>query len=305
MPTVFIVNPASGGGRTDGRWPRLEAAIREAGIEPEIAFTEKQGHGIQLAKDALGRGYDTLIAVGGDGTVNEVANGILQEGAGDSVRIGTIGMGTGKDIAKCLGIGRARTALRTIAAGQERLIDAGICDAQGIFDAEERRYFLLEASAGWVPEIAHSVPRWLKRLGDTAPYLVMTGVKMAGPMSRPMTVTIDGQSFDGDYNSVSIHNMELWAGDLTAAPGALPDDGLLDVLRWGAVSRRRILEAIRGQQNGGTHLELDGIDRHPAKLVELDSPKPTAVDLDGEDFGQLPAKITIAPRALRFLAPPA
>jgi diacylglycerol kinase (ATP) len=133
----------------------------------------------------------------------------------------------------------------------------------------------------------------------------MTAVKMAGPMGRSFTLAIDGQEFDGRYNTVSVHNMELWGGDLVAAPGASPDDGLFDVIRWGDLSRRAVLKAVSGQRRGGAHLDIEGIDRHPAKAVELSSPRPTRLDLDGEPGGHLPARIEIVPGAIRFAAPPA
>jgi diacylglycerol kinase (ATP) len=132
----------------------------------------------------------------------------------------------------------------------------------------------------------------------------MAGVKMVGTMGRQFTLTIDGRQHDGRYNSVSVHNMELWGGDLVAAPGATPDDGILDVIRWGDMGRRTVLKAIDGQRKGGTHMDMEGIDRHPAKTIELSSPKRTALDLDGEFGGYLPAKIEIVPGALRFVAPP-
>jgi len=300
----FIVNPASGGGRTASRWPALAEAIREAGIVPDAVFTEARGEGTSLATDAIRAGRTTLIAVGGDGTVNELATAILAGAAGDSVRIGTIGMGTGKDVAKCLGIGRARQAIRAVASGHERRIDVGMVRSVSPgSETEEIRYFLLEASAGWIPGISQSVPRWLKRLGDTAPYLVMTAVKMAGPMSRDFALVIDGNEYDGRYNSISVHNMEMWGGDLVAAPGAIPDDGLLDVIRWGDLGRAAVIRAVDGQRKGGVHLEMDGIDRHTARAIELSCDLPSRLDLDGELGGWLPARIAVMPRALRFLAP--
>jgi YegS/Rv2252/BmrU family lipid kinase len=300
---LFIVNPVSGGGRTKRRIPALEAAIRRAGIEPDIILTEHRGHGTEIARDAIEAGRETIIAVGGDGTVYEVANAILDAAAGDRVRLGTIGMGTGKDVARCLGMGEGAAAIRAIADGSERCIDAGRID---LHDAEGNpitRYFLLEASSGWIPEISSSVPRWLKRLGDTAPYVIMTFARMLGPMSREFAVAIDGEAMDGRYNSISVHNMELWGGDMTVVPGAKPDDGLLDAIRWGPLGRGAVLKAVQGQRKGGGHLDMEGIDHHPARTLVLASPKRTMVDLDGEHGGYLPATVRVVPGALRFLAP--
>jgi len=301
--TVFVVNLMSGGGRTTRRWPRLRDAIAKRGIDAEIHITEYPWHGYQLARNAVAAGAETVIAVGGDGTVFEVANAVMDAGAGERVRLGTIPMGTGKDVAKCLGIGSAAAALRVIAEGAVRTIDAGRVESRDASGAAQVRHFLLEASAGWVPEISQSTPRWLKRLGDTAPYILVTFAKMLGPMSRPFTLVIDGKDLSKKYNTISVHNMELWGGDMTAAPGALPDDGLLDAIRWGDLGRLAVVRAIQGQLKGGTHLAINGIDHHAARTVELASRTRTRLDLDGEDGGYLPAKITILPQALSFLVP--
>lgn len=300
---LFIINPNSGGGRTRKRVGTLVDAIERAGLAPDVVFTERPGHGIELAREAIEAGREFLVACGGDGTVFEVANGILGAGAGDRVRISTVGLGTGKDVAKGLAMARGSVALKAIAGGRERRVDVGRVTAIGDDGKELVRYFVLEVSAGWVPEISQSTPTWLKRLGDTAPYLVMTGVKMIGPMSRQFTLSIDGAAFDGRYNSISVHNMELWGGDLVAAPGAAPDDGMLDLIRWGDLGRRAVIKAVDGQRKGGVHVDMEGVDRHPAKHVELSSPKRTRLDMDGELGGFLPAKIEVVPGALRFVVP--
>jgi diacylglycerol kinase (ATP) len=291
----FIVNPASGGGRTRKRMAAMGAAIERAGMTFDHVLTEAPGHAQELAREAMTSGRTRIVACGGDGTLNEVAN--------ETVCVGTIGVGTGKDVAKCLGIGRGLDAIRAIAAGNERRVDVGRVDAVDEKGEPSTRYFLLEASAGWVPEISQSTPKLLKRLGDTAPYLITTGWKMLGPMARDFSISIDGQNYDGHYNTVSVHNMELWGGDLQVAPGAAFDDGLLDVIRWGDLGRRKVMAAVQGQRNGGTHLDMEGIDRHPAKVVQLASPKMSRLDLDGEKGGYLPARITVVAGALRVLAP--
>ena len=300
---LFIINPNSGGGRTRKRVGTIIDAIERAGLVADVVFTERRGHGVELARDAIEIGREFLVACGGDGTVFEVANGILQHGAGERVRLSTIGLGTGKDVAKGLGMARGVVAIKAVAGGRERRIDVGKVTAIGEDGEEQVRYFLLEVSAGWVPEISQATPTWLKRLGDTAPYLVMTGVKMLGPVSRPFTLTIDGTNYDGRYNSISVHNMELWGGDLMAAPGAAPDDGVLDVIRWGDLGRGAVIKAVDGQRKGGVHVDTEGIDRHPAKHVALSSPKRTRLDLDGALGGFLPAKIEVVPGALRFVVP--
>lgn len=302
-PYHFIVNPTSGGGRTARRLEALRRAVQRHGLEATFIETAYRGHGRDLARLAIEDGATTLVACGGDGTVNEVANGILDLGAGDSVRIGTVPLGTGKDVGKCLGMPGPRAGLDAVAAGHERRIDVGLMEAVGENGEQLSRAFVLELAAGWVAEVSASVPRWLKRLGDTAPYVLMVGVKMVGPMNRTFTLEIDGQQMDGPYNTISVHNMEYWGGDLLVAPGALPDDGLFDVVRWGALGRPALLKAVDGQRKDGRHLDIDGIDFGTATKLTLDADRKTAIDLDGEAAGYLPAEITMVSRALRFLAP--
>jgi len=299
----FIVNPVSGGGRTRGKLPRLRAAIEGHGFEPDLVLTERPWHAYELARAAIEQGHDTLVACGGDGTVFEVANAIFDLEAAARVRLGTIPLGTGKDVAKCLGMPRPAAALRAIAAGAERAIDVGRVESVDAYGQPIVRHFLLEASAGWIPEISHSIPRILKRLGDTSPYVVTAFVKMLGPMNRYFTLEIDGLEYHAPYNSISAHNMAFWGGDLEVAPGADPADGLLDAIRWGPLGRLMVLRAIQGQRQGGRHLAIEGVDHHAAKRVRLDSPKRTHLELDGEAAGFLPAALEVIPHALRFLAP--
>ena len=302
----FFVNPAAGGGRAGRRWVELRERLRAAGIHGEEHRTERRGHATELAREFAARATeDVFVAVGGDGTLNEVANGVLQAGAAERVALATIALGTGKDVAKCLGVAEFAAALAALRDRHARPVDVGVVRARTESGEPQNRYFLLEVSAGWVPEISASVPRWLKRLGDTAPYVLMTFVKMLGPMSRPFDLEIDGREERGPFNTISLHNMELWGGDLLVAPGAAPDDGLLDLILWRDLGRLAVLRAIQGQRNGGTHLEMDGIDRMPARRVVLRSPRPTRLDVDGEPGGWLPAEVEVVPKALRFLVPAA
>lgn len=281
----------------------MRDALTARGIDGEFAITDRPWDGYEIASNAIRDGFHTIVAVGGDGTVHEVANAILHAGVAATVAIGTIPMGTGKDIAKCLGMSKAVAAMRAIADGKARNVDVGRVESVDSRGAPMVRYFLVEASAGWVPEVSASVPRRLKRLGDTAPYIATAFAKTFGEMGRDFVVEIDGEFHDGRYNTISIHNVEYWGGDLLAVPGAKPDDGLLDVVRWQDLGRKALFQAIQRQRSGGTHLQMDGIDHHPARHVRLASGKKTRLDLDGEFGGYLPATISVVPAALRFLAP--
>ena len=304
-PPHFIINPHSGGGRTRKRLPAIAQALARRGLGADIVTTQRRGHAYELATAAIKDGHTRLVAGGGDGTLYEVANAILDAGDGGDVVLGTLPVGTARDVARCLGISRPAAALSAIAAGSERRIDAGRIELTGGDGEPLTRHFLLEASAGWVPEVSQSTHRHLKRLGETAPYILMAFVKMLGPMGRDFAVEIDGQHHDGRYNTISVHNMAYWGGDLLAAPDASPDDGVLDVIRWGDLGRRAVVSAIQGQRNGGTHLRMEGIDAHRATSIRISSARQSVVDLDGEAGGYLPATVSVVPGAIRFMAPEA
>ncbi len=303
-PPFHIVNLHSGGGVGSRRWPRVFELLSQRDLIGDYQVTRYPGHGYELARTAIKQGFDTIVAVGGDGTIYEALNAIMDEDAAGDVCLGTIPIGTGNDVSKCLGMLRPARAIRNIGDRSHRSIDVGRVEAHDAAGKPIVRHFALEASAGWVPEVSASVPTWLKRLGTTAPYLLMAGVKMAGSMGRDFVVQIDDEFYDGRYNTISVHNVELWGGDLLVAPGAEPDDGFFDVIRWADMGRASVVKAVQGQRKGGTHLQLDGVDHHRARTISLASGKRTILDLDGESAAYLPARISVLPRAIRFIAPP-
>lgn len=305
QPPFYVVNLHAHGGGAARRWPRLLQSLTARGLLGDFAITASTGDGYRLAQEAMDDGHDAIVAVGGDGTIYEVANAVIDAGANDRVAVGTIQLGTGMDVARGLGMARPAAAIRAIAERAVRTIDVGRVDAIDATGNPVTRHFLVEASAGWVPDVSFAVPRSLKRLGGSAPYLLTAFVRMVGSMGRDFIVQVDDSFHDGRYNTVSIHNMETWGGGLVAAPGASPEDGLFDVIRWADLGRGSVFRAVRGQRDGGTHIDMDGVDHHQARTVSLASGRRTRIDLDGEFGGYLPAKFTVVPRMLRFLAPPA
>lgn len=296
MRPVAIVNPVAGGGKSRKRWPAIHQLLLDRGLDVEVRVTAGPGDGIRLAREAAAAGAPLVIAVGGDGTVNEVGNGLLQAGAG--ARLGIIPTGTGRDLARCAGLADARHAVACLAAGQERPLDAGL--ATWTNGTERRqRYFFLECGTGFVTDVNRSVTaghRAWKRLGRTLPYVAHTLIKLRGPVNRPFRWSLDGREEEAAAMALTVFNGEYFGGGMHAAPGAALDDGLLDVVGVRAVTRRKLL-LLLGLVYRGKHLGRPEVWRESARTVRIDG-EGAWFDLDGEVMGPTPVEVSVVPGAL-------
>lgn len=307
MQTFVIVNPRSGGGRTGRLAVRAIAQLR-AGIGPcDVAFTTRPLEATTLARAALDRGYTRIVAMGGDGTTNEVVNGFFRDGTAISATasLGIVSSGTGGDFCRTVGIAAG------IAAGIARLrevparpVDVGhvrYVDAQGM---PRERYFLNVASFGLSADV-------VERVAQAGPARVLGGrfTYLAGALGallrhRQVTVrvTIDSH-YDISANMTigAICNGRYFGGGLMVAPNALPDDGLFDVVllrgstRLGVVAR--MSELLRG-----AHLAHRTVNVERGESVKLTGTnaldKPIRLEIDGETGAYLPAHLTLRRHAL-------
>ncbi len=167
-----IVNPVAGAYSTRRKWPRISKLLRHVGLSFDYEYTEGVGHAIELARAAASDGYRYLVAVGGDGTVNEVANGILHStGSGDIV-LGIVSTGTGSDFVRSVGIPRDYTSACSFLTSSRRLlIDVGIVEYKSKGQSL-RRFFVNAAGVGFDAAVVEATERLPKYLGGTIPYLV-------------------------------------------------------------------------------------------------------------------------------------
>jgi len=301
--TVAVVNPASCAGRTGRDWPELRRALSAVGVEVEERLTSAPREATELTRAALREGAERMVAVGGDGTVNEVVNGFFDlDGApiAPSAVLGVIPSGTGGDFRRTAGIPTGAAAAAVLAAGASRPLDVGRITLDGAVP----RHFVNIADCGIGGEVVARVNRSSKRAGGTATFLWHSLASLLSYRPRAARVEIDGAVEEGRYQNVVVANGRYFGGGMCVAPGADLGDGLFDVVVFGDLPRLRSLTGIR-RIYAGTHIGQPGIRLIRARRVRvtpLEDP-PLGFEMEGEEVGPAPATLEILPGAVRLCAP--
>src|SRR5512136_1043417 len=229
-----IVNPVSGNGKTGQRWAGVEERLRIEGAQFEVEFTHEPGHATQLASDAAAAGYRTIVSVGGDGTLNEVVNGLMTGGRTDSdVRLGVVPGGTGSDFGRGIGLPRdpLDAALRLLKA-EPHWFDIGQINCKR-GEGTNTRYFINVAGLGFDGEVCDRVNRSSKAMGGTIPYLSSLLITLFVYRNKRVRWTLDGQTRDEVLNSVIVANASFFGGGMHISPNSKPDDGLFHIITLG------------------------------------------------------------------------
>ncbi len=302
--TLFIVNPAGRGGALGRRWPVVERKLRAVlGDGFEVARTGGPRDAVRLARDAVRAGVESVIAVGGDGTVHEVVDGALSAGSPVAPRVGLLPFGTGGDLARGLRIPKdVDAAIAVLAAGKSRRIDAGRATLRGRDGSELRTSFVNVASiglSGLVTELVNTAP---KTLGGRASFLIGSLRGIARWKNERVTLRVDGETVhDGALSLACAANGAWFGGGMHVAPQARFDDGLLDVLWASGLPRRRLLRLLPMIYEG-SHVESDAVRFARGARIEADAePGRVWVELDGEPLGTLPAVFEVVPSALEWI----
>ncbi len=306
--TWAIVNPAAGNGRTGREWPALSARLRNAGVAFTPCVTCGPGDAAVCARNALRDGAETLIVVGGDGTLSEVVDGCFGDGRplGPGPTLALLPWGTGADFARGLGIGRKR-AIETLLRGAPRPIDAGHVRYHGEGDeagAERERHFINIADCGLGYETNRAIARGPKALGGPLAYLYGALSSIARYAPAVVRVAVDGQPvYSGPSAIVGVANGPYFGGGMHAAPKARHDDGLFDVFVLEGVTRRVLAGDLLPKVYRGAHLLHPALHFFRGTSVTVDADRPFRLQLDGDAVGDAPARFTLLPRALRVLTP--
>ncbi len=304
MNAAFVVNSVAVG-RCDERWRRLEQTIRNNGHwHAEVKPTDASGQATHLAREAVRSGCRVVVAVGGDGTVNEVVNGMFQDGLPlrDDLVLGVVPLGSGCDLARTLGITAETTpALSSLDAGSVRKVDVGKAQFINLRGEEETRLFINIAdlgAGGLVVQKASRAPRILGRRPNYA-----WGILAAAAFYRAREVTI---SIDGGapvrlaMRNTIIANGRFFGRGFPAAPGAMMDDGLFDIVTVGNFGTLEGLWHLPKLRTG-KHLGLDKVGHSLGRRVEVTSEEEVLLEMDGDLVGKLPAAFQIIPNAIAVM----
>jgi YegS/Rv2252/BmrU family lipid kinase len=312
LPLV-IVNPKSAAGSTASHWAEIASDFRAHFGAFQVAFTKKSGDGIALAKRGIEAGRKFIIACGGDGTINEIANGILE--TGEDCELGILPSGTGGDFRRSLGIPtNAREAAKALRTGETKTIDVGRVTFCNFQDETVERYFLNVSSFGLSASIIERVKttgkmEWLPVAlfrGKTS-FAVSTLQEVLGLDYTTVLVKFDGAAEAKRLNTMNfcVANARYFGGGMKIAPKAKLSDGFLNVVNIGDIKTAKIILNAYTLYRG-THLNLKEVKSKLVKRLEVapaDKNQEVFLEIDGELLGKLPAKYEIVPNALKIRVP--
>jgi diacylglycerol kinase (ATP) len=296
---VVIANPRSGRGKVGAELPKIERILIDSGLDYRIVQTTRPGHATEAAREALQGGERYLVAVGGDGTVHEVVNGMLQDDqpiAEDAV-LGVVAAGSGCDFVKSFDLpADVAQAARHLAGERVRRIDVGkVTFTAGT--AQMIRYFPNIAEAGLGGAVAARASRLPGMLG---PARYLCGFWLTLPGFRPATVRLeaDGHAFEWRAHNVVVANCRFYGGGMQISPKSEPDDAVLDVLVM--VGPKSDAFTTVPKVYRGTHLPHRNIVELRASRVRVDTDLPFRIEADGEALGTTPATFELIPKPIRL-----
>ena len=295
------MNPASDNGATGKRWPELAHRAARLGLTGETFFSERPGHIVELAERAAHEGAELVVAVGGDGTLNETVSGLMRAGGGPE--LATIPLGTGMDFGRTYGIpSNIDGAVRTAVEGRTRTIDVGRVNYKTWAGADEERYVVNVGSVGMSAAVAQRANGMSKALGGKATFFYALVRVFLAWQNTVIDVELDGERRSARMHDVIVANGQYHGGSMWLAPEASPDDGLFDVLMIGDVTKLDFATTAPKLYRG-KHLGHPKVELARARVVAVDGAETLPIELDGEQVGTTPARFEVVPGALRVRVP--
>jgi YegS/Rv2252/BmrU family lipid kinase len=279
-------------------WQRLEGALKAAGVNYEMAITKCAGDAIRLGREAASSSHDRVVAVGGDGTLGEIINGLLEAG---EVRkaIGLLPLGRGNDFARCVPVPlSAEQAVNNLLRAEPKPID--VIRFECADNKTPRRHFVNLCSIGFPANVAEAVESYGRNVGGTWPYVRGLVSCLRRWENFEGSIELNGEQIDTHLFTVNVTNGRFYGGGMYASPKARIDDGLLDVTIMEGLSTLEIFRYMPNNYSGRFD-SIGKIRMLVGNKVRVTTPRPALVQVDGDVVGVTPASFEIVPRAVPFL----
>ena len=304
--TLLIVNPESRNGATGRRADSLVRRLRQALGPLEVERTRAPRDAERIAREAVRAGCDRIVVAGGDGTLSEVATGLLSAGLGGYTAIGALPLGTGGDFLRTLGVpSDLERAIDCLRQGKPRPLDAGRASFVDSAGRQAHAHFVNVASFGVSGHVVRLVNQSRKPLGGRAAFLLGALRVIARHRPQPVRVEVDGALVhEGPLVLAAAANGRFFGTGMCIAPEARTDDGLFDLVAVRALGRAQLLRKLPLIYRGA-NLGDAAVGAWRGRIVEaepMDGPVP--IELDGEPLGRLPARFEVLPAALMLIGPP-
>lgn len=301
---LVVVNPNAGRKKGLLDWERISGFLDQYGLEFTPAFTESPGHATRIVTESIERsGFRKIIVVGGDGTMNEVVNGIFiqKRYLTTDITLGMITVGTGNDWGRMFGIpSDYEEAVKILTRNQTFIQDAGrvrYCNE----DKPGNRYFVNIAGMGFDAEVTRKSNR-LKEKGKSGALLYLANIftSLLNYRHVEALINVDGMDVENKIFSLNVGICRYNGGGMIQAPNAVPDDGLFDLTVIRKLSKPHVLLSLKRLYNGTIH-KHPKVDSYTGRSIRVDSPGTIMLETDGESLGHTPIEFSIIPRSVKVL----
>ncbi|MDP1916082.1 MAG: diacylglycerol kinase family lipid kinase [Myxococcales bacterium] len=302
MKTFFVVNPKSANGTTGKRWGELAATIARTLSDFGVEFTQKPMDATRITATALKAGFECIVAVGGDGTINEVTNGFFEGGKAlnPNAALGVLPRGTGGDFRRSFDWDTDfDAAVKRLKTPDTRPFDVGLCEYVNHSGQKESRYFANILSFGVSGLVDQEVAR-IKGFGGRLGFSLASLRALTKYRDHAVRLSFDGKPAESlPITVVAIGNGKYFGGGMKVAPSADVSDGIFDVTLWSGFGVSDFIFKQRGIYNGG-HLEYAGTQTRQCKTMTAEADGEVLIDCDGEQPGRLPCRVDLLPSAIRL-----
>jgi YegS/Rv2252/BmrU family lipid kinase len=298
-----IVNPNAGNGKGKKDWDRISSLLNEEELPYTVRFTEKKGHAIEFTIESINAGFRKIITVGGDGTLNEVVNGVFSNSLCPTkdITLAMIPVGTGNDWGRMFGIPLDyRKAIKIIRENKHMVQDVG---QVSFYDGteEKKRYFINIAGLGFESVVVRRTNiQKDKGRGGKAIYFYNLLMSLLSYKNTKAELIVDGRKITSDVFSINVGNGKYCGGGMRQTPDALPDDGILDVTVINGMGKFEIVRNLKILYDG-TILSHPKIDGYKCKNLKVSSDIILYVEADGESLGHTPAEFSIIPSGINII----